>query len=67
MTITWFFRDSVHTIQSVWFEKEIVSMFGLPTFTTVVILGVPTLWIIYTVVFMWLSRGWKREDVEETP
>lgn len=42
-------------------------MFGLPTFTTVVILGVPTLWIIYTVVFMWLSRGWKLEDVEETP
>lgn len=40
-------------------------MFGLPTFTTIVILGVPAFWVIYTVVFMWLSREWSREDVEE--
>lgn len=39
-------------------------MFGLPTFTTAIILGVPTFWVIYTVVFMWMSRGWKREDME---
>lgn len=39
-------------------------MFNLPIFTTAVILGVPAFWIIYTVVFMWISRGWKAEDVE---
>lgn len=39
-------------------------MFGLPTFTTVVILAVPAFWIIYTAAFMWVSRNWKREDAE---
>lgn len=40
-------------------------MFGLPAFTTTVIIGVPALWVIYTGVFLWLSRGWKHEDAEE--
>jgi hypothetical protein len=39
-------------------------MFHLPAFTTVMLVGVPAFWILYTVVFMWLSRGWAREDVE---
>ncbi|WP_286134389.1 hypothetical protein [Arthrobacter sp. MYb222] len=39
-------------------------MFGLPAFTTMVIIGVPALWVIYTAVFLWLSRGWKREDAK---
>jgi hypothetical protein len=37
-------------------------MFGLPTFTTLVIIAVPAFWVIYTVVFIWLSRRWDRED-----
>ncbi len=40
-------------------------MFGLLAFTTMVIIGVPALWVIYTGVFLWLSRGWKHEDAEE--
>ncbi|TDU27341.1 hypothetical protein [Arthrobacter sp. JUb115] len=40
-------------------------MFGLPAFTTMVIIGVPALWVIYIAVFLWLSRGWKREDAKE--
>lgn len=40
-------------------------MFGLPASTTMVIIGVPALWVIYTGVFLWLSRGWKHEDAEE--
>lgn len=39
-------------------------MFNLPTFTTAVIIGVPAFWIIYTAAFMWISRGWKAEDVK---
>lgn len=39
-------------------------MFNLPVFTTVMLAGVPAFWILYTVVFVWLSRGWNREDVE---
>lgn len=39
-------------------------MFNLPPFTTAVIMGVPAFWVLYTVGFMWISRGWKREDVE---
>lgn len=40
------------------------AVFGLPTFTTAVIVGVPAFWVLYTLGFMWISRGWKAEDVE---
>ena len=40
-------------------------MFGLPTATVVIIAGSPTIWVIYTLVFVFLSRGWKAEDVAE--
>lgn len=39
-------------------------MYGLPAFTTAVLLGVPAFWILYTIVFLWISRRWTREDVE---
>lgn len=38
-------------------------MFNLPTFTVVALFGVGGFWVIYTLVFLWLSRGWDREDV----
>ncbi|WP_432791279.1 hypothetical protein QYM46_06580 [Brevibacterium sp. K11IcPPYGO002] len=40
-------------------------MFGLPTATVVIIAGIPAIWVIYTLVFVFLSRGWKAEDVAE--
>ena len=40
-------------------------MFGLPTATVVIIFGIPAIWVIYTLVFVYLSRGWKAEDVAE--
>ncbi|WP_423057569.1 hypothetical protein [Brevibacterium linens] len=40
-------------------------MFGLPTATVVIIFGIPAIWVIYTLVFVVLSRGWKAEDVAE--
>lgn len=40
-------------------------MFGLPTATVVIIVGIPAVWVIYTLVFVFLSRGWKAEDVAE--
>ncbi|MGC2940206.1 MULTISPECIES: hypothetical protein [unclassified Brevibacterium] len=40
-------------------------MFGLPTATVVIIFGIPAIWVIYTLVFVFLSRGWKAEDVAE--
>ncbi|WP_152347751.1 hypothetical protein [Brevibacterium sp. CFH 10365] len=40
-------------------------MFGLPTATVVIIFGIPAIWVIYTLVFVFLSRGWKAEDVVE--
>ncbi|WP_092017523.1 hypothetical protein [Brevibacterium siliguriense] len=40
-------------------------MFGLPTATVVIIVGIPAIWVIYTLVFVFLSRGWKAEDVAE--
>ena len=46
-------------------HNEVVSMFGLPTATVAVIFGIPAIWVIYTLVFVCLSRGWKAEDVAE--
>ncbi|HCG56638.1 MULTISPECIES: hypothetical protein [Brevibacterium] len=40
-------------------------MFGLPTATVVIIFGIPAIWVIYTLVFVYLSRGWKAEDIAE--
>lgn len=40
-------------------------MFGLPAATVVIIFGIPAIWVIYTLVFVYLSRGWKAEDVAE--
>ncbi|AZU02306.1 hypothetical protein [Brevibacterium linens] len=40
-------------------------MFGLPTATVVIIAGIPAIWVIYTLVFVFFSRGWRAEDVAE--
>ncbi|GAA3826926.1 hypothetical protein KACC15558_00650 [Brevibacterium ammoniilyticum] len=40
-------------------------MFGLPTATVVVIFGIPTIWVIYTFVFVFLSRHWSAEDIDD--
>ncbi|WP_298415280.1 hypothetical protein [Brevibacterium sp.] len=40
-------------------------MFGLPAATVAIIFGIPAIWVIYTLVFVYLSRGWKAEDVAE--
>ena len=37
-------------------------MFGLPAFTTAVMIGVPLFWIIYTGVFLYVSRDWHLMD-----
>ena len=38
-------------------------MFGLPFTTSLVVFGFPAFWILYTVVFLYLSRDWP-DDVE---
>lgn len=40
-------------------------MFGLPMMTVVIIFGIPAIWVVYTLVFVYLSRHWKAEDVAE--
>ena len=34
-------------------------MFGLPLSTTLLLFGFPLFWIIYTVVFLFLTRNWR--------
>ncbi|MFF8818896.1 MULTISPECIES: hypothetical protein [Leucobacter] len=41
-------------------------MFNLPTFTLVSIASVTGFWVLYTVVFLWVSRSWSRDDSEVT-
>ncbi|MFP4562705.1 MAG: hypothetical protein ACLFRY_05270 [Spirochaetia bacterium] len=33
-------------------------MFGLPIGTTLVLVGFPAFWIVYTIVFLIMSRNW---------
>ena len=40
-------------------------MFGLPDFTTFIMISIPAFWILYTVVFMYISRGWDKLDEED--
>jgi len=37
-------------------------MFGLPLSTTLLVFGFPAFWVLYTVVFLILSRGWKGDE-----
>ena len=37
-------------------------MFGLPTETTLLVFGFPVFWILYTIVFAYVSRDWHKED-----
>lgn len=40
-------------------------MFGLPTATVAICLGVMAFWVIYTAVFYVTTRSWAREDARE--
>lgn len=37
-------------------------MFNLPAFTAIVLIAVPSLWILYTLVFLVISRNYKDAD-----
>lgn len=44
-------------------------MFGLPASTTFLVFGFPLIWVIYTIVFLFLTRSWQassRNDGEKT-
>ena len=34
-------------------------MFGLPFETALMVFGFPAVWIVYTAVFLYISRNWK--------
>lgn len=34
-------------------------MFGLPLKTTLMVFGFPCFWLIYTAVFLMITRNWK--------
>ncbi len=37
-------------------------MFGLPLGTTLLVFGFPLFWILYMIVFMYVSRHWDRDS-----
>ena len=39
-------------------------MFGLPTTTTVIMLGVLGFWVVYTATFYLITRDWSVEDAD---
>jgi len=40
-------------------------MFGLPFETSILVFGFPVFWIIYTLIFLYLSRSWKQKYNEK--
>jgi hypothetical protein len=40
-------------------------VFGLPLETSLLVFGFPLLWIIYTAIFLFRSRDWENESVDE--
>lgn len=40
-------------------------MANLPWFTTIVLLAVPSLWVLYTAVFLVVSRNYKDADLDQ--
>jgi len=41
-------------------------MFGLPVSTTLVVFGFPLFWVLYTIVFLLVSKNWS-DDGEPPP
>ena len=41
------------------------TLFNLPPFTLAVVLGVPLLWILYTCVFLYISRNYKSANSDQ--
>ena len=39
-------------------------MFGLPFETTLLVIGFPLFWAIYTLVFLYRTRNWRDDDAE---
>jgi len=39
-------------------------MFGLPATTALVLFGFPAFWIIYTIVFLIVTRKWGKDKEE---
>ncbi len=40
-------------------------MFGLPLGTTLLVFGFPIFWILYLIVFLYVSRDWGKETAKE--
>ena len=40
-------------------------MFGLPTETALLVFGFPLAWIVYTAIFMAVTRDWDQDGGEE--
>ena len=38
-------------------------MFGLPLETALLVFGFPVFWIIYTVIFLIVSRNWSKDSL----
>ncbi len=40
-------------------------MFDLPLGTTLLVFGFPAFWILYTLVFLWVTRRWEQDAPDE--
>ena len=40
-------------------------MFGLPFDTTLLVFGFPVFWILYTLVFLYVSRDWDNDSISD--
>lgn len=42
-------------------------MFGLPVETALLVFGFPLFWILYTIVFLVVTRNWNGESAGDDP
>jgi hypothetical protein len=40
-------------------------MFGLPVGTALLVFAFPVFWIVYTIIFLVVTRNWNREESED--
>lgn len=38
-------------------------MFGLPLETTLLVFGFPVFWIVYTIIFLLVSKNWDKDSM----
>jgi hypothetical protein len=58
-------RASFGTVAPASIGEDSLDVFGLPLETTLLVFGFPAFWVVYTLLFLRVSRSWRGEGADD--